>query len=161
VGGSVEVRLWGGFAAEADFLYRFNGSRFQYGYGPGILPDSSRVSINDRERLHVFEVPVLGKYYFRHEAKLQPFVLTGYSLRKALADSRATVTTETSSGVTSRTDKASYWTPLDVGANLGAGLRWRHGGISFTPEFRYTWWGSQPNRGVSRHQGDFLLGITF
>jgi hypothetical protein len=73
---------------EGDFLYRRNGLEFDANYVPGILltGDVSPVSITQRVRLDVFEMPVLGKYYFRRDSKVQPFVLTGYSFRKALSD---------------------------------------------------------------------------
>jgi len=105
----------------------------------------------------VFELPVLGKYFFRREDNLQPFVSTGYSFRKALAESQASVITENNT----TKPKSSYWTPLDIGATFASGLRWRFGRISLTPEFRYTLWGSPQNRYVSRHQADFPFGITF
>ena len=57
--------------------------------------------------------------------------------------------------------KGSYWTPLDIGASFGAGLRWRLGRVSLIPEVRYTEWGAQPDRSLSKRQADFLLGINF
>src|SRR5260370_36762600 len=89
VGATIEFQLWHGFAVEGDFLYRRNGFKANFNYGPGVPfgNDSTLVSISDRTRFNVFEFPVLGKYYFRHDSKVRPFVLTGYTLRKALADS--------------------------------------------------------------------------
>jgi hypothetical protein len=159
IGGTVELRIWGGLAAEADFLYRRNGLSYSYTYSPH-LPNgdvSAPVSFAERRRLDVFEIPVLGKYYFRHEEKLQPFVLTGYSFRKALGQADTSVTTL---GTTTQSSGSS-WLPLDVGASFGAGLRWRAGRVSLTPEIRYTYWNSHPDLGVSKHQADFLFGISF
>ncbi len=163
VGASFEYRLWSAFAVEVDFLYRRNGGTFGYGYNPYLGPgaENQTVSITYRSRLNVFELPVLGKYYFRRNANLQPFVLTGYSFRKSLTDDRATVTTTTDSGLVTRTDSGSNWTPLDVGATFGAGLRFRRGRVGFSPEIRYTRWGGNPATSLTKHQADFLFGITF
>src|SRR5260370_15842552 len=85
----IEFRLWHGFAVEGDFLYRRTGFKFGFNSTPGLIPfgsDSTLVSSSNRSRFNVFEFPVLGKYYFRHDSKVRPFVLTGYTLRKGLTD---------------------------------------------------------------------------
>jgi hypothetical protein len=166
VGATIEVGLGRGFAVEADFLYRHNGFSNRFIFGSGALgepggPTEQLVSASNRIRLDVFEVPVLGKYYFRRDAKVQPFVLTGYSFRKALTNVDSSTTTESSTGLSTQTSSFSYWTAADVGATFGAGLRWRTGRISLKPEIRYTYWGAHPSAGVSKQQADVLLGITF
>ena len=165
VGATIEVNLWRGFAVEADFLYRHNGfsDRFNFGnvLGESGGPSEQVVSGSDRIRLDVFELPVLGKYYFRRDAKVQPFVLTGYSFRKALTNVDSSITTQSSTGMSTQTSSFSYWTSADVGATFGVGLRWRTGRISLKPEVRYTYWGAHPSIGVSKQQADVLLGITF
>jgi hypothetical protein len=74
---------------EGDFLYRHSGFKFDANYGSGFPygNDGTLLASSNRTRFNIFELPVLGEYYFRHDSKLQPFVLTGYTLRKALADS--------------------------------------------------------------------------
>ena len=166
VGATIEVSVWRGFAVEADFLYRHNGFSDTFNFVPGGLGESGGptepvVSGSDRTRLDVFELPVVGKYYFRSDAKLQPFVLTGYSFRKALINVDSSTTTANSSGLSTQTSSFSYWTPADVGATFGLGLRWRTGRISLKPEIRYTYWGANPSIGVSKQQADVLVGITF
>jgi hypothetical protein len=162
VGATIEFRLWRGFAVEGDFLYRRNGSKFDVNYTPGILTgDLTPVTVAQRLRLDVFEMPVLGKYYFRRDSKVQPFVLTGYSFRKALSNDDARVTTQTSTGTSTQNFKSSNWTPLDIGAAVGTGVRWRVGPVSFMPEIRYTRWGPHPGVGNSKNQADVLFGITF
>jgi len=163
VGATVEYRLWRGFAVEGDFLYRRNGVRFDASFTP-VIPsngDSALVSITQRLRLDVFEFPVLGKYYFRRDSKVQPFVLTGYSFRKAFANGDARTTTQNAAGTSTQNSHSSNWTPLDIGASFGTGLKWRVGPVSFSPEIRYTRWGSHPSAGFSKNQADVLLGITF
>jgi hypothetical protein len=165
VGATFEVNLGRGFAVETDFLYRHNGfsDRFIFGniLGEPGGPSEQVASGSDRIRLDVFEVPVLGKYYFRRDAKVQPFVLTGYSFRKALTNVDSSTTTQSSTGLSTQASNFSYWTSADVGATFGVGLRWRTGRISVKPEIRYTYWGAHPSAGVSKQQADVLLGITF
>ena len=154
------MQLWRGFTAEVDLLYRHNGSSLSYNYAP-LSPTGEPVSppffVASRTRMEVFELPVLGKYYFRRESNLQPFVLTGYSFRKGKTHVDNSVTTEgrTTSG------ESSGWSDLDIGASFGLGLRYRLGRVSLSPEVRYTEWGGQPSRIVSKRQADFLFGITF
>ena len=166
VGATIEVSVWRGFAVEADFLYRHNGFSDRFNFGPGILSGANQsqvsvISASDRIRLDVFEVPVLGKYYFRRDAKLQPFVLTGYSFRKALTNVDSSTTTVSGSSLSTQSSSSSYWTSADVGATFGVGVRWRTGRISLKPEIRYTYWGAHPSIGVSKQQADVLVGITF
>jgi hypothetical protein len=165
VGATIEFRLWHGFAVEGDFLYRRNGFNAQFNYGAGVPygADSTLLSISDRPRFNVFELPVLGKYYFRHDSKVQPFVLTGYTLRKGLVDSNEKFTIQNNS--TGKTSTVvfnnSNWTGLDIGASFGTGVRWKVGPVAVAPEVRYTRWGSHPNIGFKKNQADVLLGITF
>ena len=163
IGATIEVNLWRGLAVEADFLYRRNGFNDRFNYSSNILGGSgdATVSISDRARLDVFELPVLAKYYFRHDSNLQPYVLTGYSFRKALTNVNSSITTLNNTSVPTQTSSFSYWTAADVGAAFGVGLRWRTGRISLKPEIRYTYWGAHPSIGVSKQQADVLVGIMF
>jgi hypothetical protein len=166
-GATIEFRLWQGFAVEGDFLYRRTGFKFDTNYPPGLLPfgndGTTLISSSDRTRFDIFEMPVLGKYYFRNDSKVQPFVLTGYTFRKALNESDQRFTSQnTSTGNTSTVRAAtSNWTGLDIGASFGTGVRWKVGRVSVAPEIRYTRWGSHPNIGSQKNQADVLLGITF
>lgn len=161
-GATAELRLFGGFAAGVDFLYRRNGFTQQF---PLFIYDPQTSNLvqllSDRTRLHVFEVPVFGKYYFRREEKVQPFLLTGYSLRKARSASESAVYAQSPERSETIRSRGERWTALEVGASVGAGVRWRLERFSLVPEFRYTYWGPRPDRGLSRRQLDFLLGITF
>jgi Outer membrane protein beta-barrel domain len=167
VGATVEFRIWNGFAVEGEFLYRRDGSKFDAIYGPslGVLfnNDSTLLSVADRSRFNVFEIPVLGKYYFRRDSKLQPFILTGYTLRKALAESNAIFNVQNNStGTVSEVKfKSSAWTGLDIGASFGAGVKYKLGPVSLSPQVRYTRWGSHPNIGFQKNQADVLVDITF
>jgi len=164
VGGTLEVGIWHGLAVEGDFLYRHNGfsDNFTYlGISSSVQLDGTQNTIQDRARTDVFELPVLGKYYFRRDGKVQPFVATGYAFRKAHTNDDTSSITQSNSGMVTQKSSFSFWTPLDVGATFGAGLRWRMGIISLKPELRYTYWNSHPAAGVSKQQADVMLGITF
>ncbi len=164
VGATVEFRLWHGFAVEGDFLYRHNGfgSKFTYAQLVPSNGDSTLISITQRVRQDVFEIPVLGKYYFRHDAKVRPFVLTGYTFRTALSNDDAQTTTQSRIGISTQNFHSSDWTGLDIGASFGTGVQWKVGRVGVAPEIRYTRWGSHPNLGFNKkNQADVLLGITF
>jgi Outer membrane protein beta-barrel domain len=163
VGATFEVSLWHGFAVEADFLYRHNGFSDQLTFVPGNFSglNSFPVSYIDRTRLDVFELPVAGKYYFFRDRKVQPFVLTGYSFRKALSHVDSSNTNSDNGIVSTLKSHSSYWTQSDIGASVGAGLRWRVGRAAVSPQFRYTFWGATPDEALSKNQADFLIGITF
>src|SRR5258708_20392034 len=55
---SIEFQLWHGFAVEGDFLYRRNGFKADFNYGPGVPfgNDSTLVSISDRSEEHTSEL---------------------------------------------------------------------------------------------------------
>ena len=163
VGATIEYRLFRGFAVEGDFLYRHSGFKFDANYG-SIIPfgaDSTLLSSSNRTRFNIFEFPVLGKYYFRQASKVQPFVLTGYTFRKALADSDDKFTIQNNSNISTVKSSTSNSTGLDIGASFGTGVRWKVGPVALAPEIRYTRWGSHPNIGFRKNQADVLLGITF
>jgi opacity protein-like surface antigen len=163
-GVSFEYRLWHGLAVEADFLYRHTGSAFHFTYNAILSPgaDNTLITTNTRARAHIFEAPVLGKYYFRSDSKMQPYLLTGYSFRKAFTNMDNSTRTETGAMVSNQKSSYSFWSPVDIGATFGAGLRWRLANhISLTPEFRYTHWGGQVNSVLPKNQADVLLGIRF
>jgi opacity protein-like surface antigen len=159
VGGTVEYQLWRGFAVEGDFLYRHSGYSTLFFYAPDA--SNTLITVYNRTRLDVFELPVLGKYYFRRNAKLSPFVLTGYSFRKILEDLDSQVVTDNNAKISIQRFNSSGWGSPDIGASVGAGLRWRAGCVSILPQIRYTRWGGEPASGSSRNQVDLLVGITF
>ena len=82
-------------------------------------------------------------------------VAGGFSKGKTHVDNSVTTEGRTTSG------ESSGWSDLDIGASFGLGLRYRLGRVSLSPEVRYTEWGGQPFRIVSKRQADFLFGVTF
>jgi hypothetical protein len=160
VGGSIERRLFGGFAVEANLLYRRHG--VTYGF-PVSLVDVPDAFVTIRSRANILEAPVMGKYYFRRESVVQPFALTGYSFRKGFVEAANTYSTVWSGVNLLSPATSSYSTQLDVGAVWGGGVQWKAGRFSVAPELRFTRWGSSdPRQPLTRaNQLDLLFGIRF
>ncbi len=120
-------------------------------------------SITNRQRGNSFEVPVLGKYYFRPRSSgWQPFLGTGYAFRKIDVRSDVSEFSSDPLGATRlRVSRGDNNFGVDIGAMAAAGLRFRVGRLAFVPEVRYTRW-SRSDSGVSRqNEAGLLLGITF
>jgi Outer membrane protein beta-barrel domain len=164
VGGAVEYRFFRNISAEVNFLYRRSGFSNYVKFGfPEPVPDQTLLSESTlRVRADVLELPVMFKYHFRQDARLQPFLLTGYSFRKAWEQRAYSAAYRQPDGsVRTEAFKDSDWSPIDVGSVFGAGLRWSVGRIALQPEFRYTYWGAERYGATSNHQADLLLGIRF
>lgn len=122
------------------------------------------VETSSRVRGHSLELPVMGKYTFRSADKVwRPFVQSGFSFQTAWQKtegisilSNQQLNTSTSSPFT-----FERRTSTDAGAVFGAGVTLRRGRLQFSPEMRYTRWGSTFSPARGRHQGDFLLTIRF
>ena len=163
VGPSIEVRLPAGFAIEAAALYQRIGNNhtFQLIIPPGTA-GPGLTFFNDRLRGNSWQFPLIGKYYFRSRASWQPFIGTGWAVRAVGVHQRIKETTVDASGV-SRTFSFKNDSRADVavGAVFAAGLRYRVNRIAFTPEVRYTRWGSSNNFLLRKDEASFLLGIHF
>ncbi len=163
IGASGERKLWRSFAIGADFLYRRNSDtiRIPISALPSTGAPASTRFLTGHTRADVLEFPVFGKYYFRPNQKLQPFLLAGVALRKAKANAGFTFGNQTGAEVDPVLAVSGFWTPLDAGVTFGTGLRWRLSHFSLVPEFRYTHWGNTATRAVYQRQADFLFGIVF
>ena len=168
VGPSVEFRLPAGFAIEVDALYRRVGNTFQYGFSGNIMliPQPPAPYVNffvERQRGNYWEFPVLGKYYFRpRRTAWQPFVATGWALRTVAfhEDIHETVT-DAGGTSTSYSFRNHHRSDLGAGAVVAAGVRFRAGRVTVSPELRYTYWGSSANSSLRRNEAAGLLGISF
>jgi hypothetical protein len=167
VGPSVEVRLPGNFAIEADALYQRLGSStrlfpfFSTGTpAPGESPTAS-IPLTQRQRGNSWEFPVLAKYYTRSFGPLHPFVSGGAAFRTIGVDRKGTNILIYTNNVTQTVPfQQSFRTNLAVGAVAAVGLRYKVGRFSILPEFRYTRYGSD-DRFASKNSANFLLGISF
>lgn len=164
VGPAFEMR-WGRVAVEVNLLYKRHGSSSNIETllpGRNLLPDQNfSFTQSRRTRSHTWELPVIGKYYFRRESRLQPFVGTGYAFRKSRLHAEGTWINVVGGVVTPTQFDQNYWTELNVGAVVAGGIQWKKGRFAFTPEFRYTRWNRQPDTSIKRDQTEVLFGITF
>jgi hypothetical protein len=148
VGLDAELRLPFGLGIELDALYR----RLNY-TGVASATTSANVSGNG------WEFPLLAKYRFPSKV-VRPFVDAGFAFNtlSGLKQSVFTATGLSNAPVTTKTGK---------GFVMGAGLDVHVLVVHFSPEIRYTHWGSTQFvdplslvRG-NQNQAEFLLGITF
>lgn len=149
LGVSVEFRLPASFAVEVDGLYQRVGDSYGFSEANG----TTSLTGIERQRGNDWEVPFLGKYYFRRRAVgWQAFVDTGWALREVDIFSNESLSNGTSVG-------RNYWSQLGVGAVASAGLRFgaRH---TIVPEIRYTRWGSSTSW-MNPNELAFLLGINY
>ena len=163
VGPSVEVRLPAGFAIEADALYQRVGNTSSFALIESFIGSGVAITTGEttRTRANEWEFPVLGKYYFRRNSALQPFVGTGWALRFADVHETGTETTADASGASSTfAFKNDFRSDLEAGASFVAGVRYRIGHFAILPQVRYTRWGGQNNI-LNKNQAAVALGISF
>lgn len=163
VGPSVEVRLPAGFAIEADGLYQRLGNTIHYQLLTAIGSfGSEAVGLTNRLRANMWQFPVLGKYYFRHDSTgWQPFIGSGWAFRFAEVHQAGVETTVDGAGVLSSFSfKDSFRSDLEVGAVFAAGVRYQMGRFAFSPQVRYTRWGGQSNI-FRKNEAAAGLGISF
>ena len=168
VGPSIEFRLPAGFAIEVDALYRRVGSTSRFGFSGNITiiptPTTPYVtSFIERMRGNYWELPVLGKYYFRpRTAAWQPFVGTGWALRMGNSRQDISQTVMDSSG-NSHVESFRLHSRYDVGvgAVFAAGVRFHAGRVAVVPEMRYTYWGRAVQNTLRNNEAGLLLGISF
>ena len=157
IGPSIEVKLPGNFAVEADAIYRrLGGSSFFQFSGNEMFPGGA---VWFRQRANSWELPVFGKYYFKLPTrKVQPFLGTGYALQNSWFSSRSVSILGSAAGpsIFSATNR----TGLDIGVLAVAGARVNAGRLSFSPQFRYTRW-SAPGNQFGKNQVDFVFGVHF
>ena len=164
IGPSIEFRLPAGFALEAAGLYQRVGNNHTFQLTvPAGAPGPGITFLTDRLRGNSWQFPLLGKYYFRRRtAPWQPFIGTGWSFRAVGVHQAIKETIVDASGASrSFSFKTDSRADAAVGAVFAAGLRYRAGGIAFTPELRYTRWGSSSNFSLNKNEAAFLLGIHF
>ena len=73
----------------------------------------------------------------------------------------STTTTDTSGATTTSAYHDHHQSGVDVGAVFAAGVKYRMGRVAFSPEARYTRWGSSDLNFNRKNEAGVLLGITF
>ena len=156
---------WGRIALEVDLLYkRTGGSQYLQSLltGSNLLSTANYSFIQSRRlRNDTWELPGLGKYYFRRESNLQPFLATGYAFRKSRTSDDVTVVFVNEGKATESSYHADSWSELNVGVVAATGVQWKWNRFAFTPEIRYSRWGRDRETHQNRNQVDVLFGITF
>lgn len=165
IGPSLEFRLPASFAIEVDAIYRRTGNSLSYQLGISAgtpLSGPIATSLVSRTRGNVWEVPVLGKYYFRPRASnWRPFVGTGWAFRVGSLHEKGSETLLDPSGATnSFSFRNQYFSDVQVGAAFAAGLRYRVGRLNLLPQIRYTRWAGS-DRVLNRNEAGVMLGVTF
>ena len=119
-------------------------------------------SLQLRTRGNLWEIPVLGKYYFRERnSSWRPFVGTGWAFRGASLHQDGNETILDSSGNTQPlTLRQSFWSDLQVGATFAAGIRYHVGHLNLLPQIRYTRCGGNQTI-LQRNEAGIMLGLTF
>ena len=154
VGPVVEFQLPNRFAIEAGFLYK------RIGTGRDITFSDYRSSASSRG--NSFEIPVIGKYYFRPPSRWTPYLGLGVAMRRTWQSTERSLTGPATDQFRPGEFRYSNVSPFGAGAVGTAGLRFTHGRWKFSPEFRYTRWSEEPQT-IRRkpNQVEFLFGISF
>jgi outer membrane protein W len=158
VGPSVEFRLPAGFAVEASAIYHRIGQTYWFNYSSQF--DTPGLVIN-RTRGNSWELPVIGKYYFRpHKSFWAPFLGAGLSFRTVGFERIESTTTGTNLISQTSTLHQESTSGLKTGATASGGVRLRVGRFAISPEVRYTRWGSQ---GIlnNKNEAGLFLGFGF
>ncbi|MCC6538259.1 MAG: PorT family protein [Bryobacterales bacterium] len=162
VGPAVDISLAGNWSVTINPHYkRLGNSQHPIYLLPEAIPDGSTVFTHQRLRMHSLEAPVVGKYHFGAASRrVRLFAGTGYAFRVGWANARWTSSVRDGGAVRSQTANVNYRTSLDNGVVAALGAAIRRGPVIFTPELRYTRWGSV-NDGWDRNQVEVLLTIRW
>ncbi len=154
VGPTVEFQLPHQFAIEAGFLYKRIGTGYDITFSPHRSFQTSRGNS--------FEIPVVGKYYFRPPSRWTPYLGLGVAMRRTWQSTEGGVTGPETPQINPRDYKFSNVSPFGAGAVGVAGIRFTKGHWKFSPEVRYTRW-SDERQTIQRNtnQVEFLFGISF
>jgi hypothetical protein len=154
-GPTAEIRLPFGLGVEFDALYK------RISYDSTASPIANFFSSTTGNR---WEFPLLIKYRFAGVPIARPFVSGGYVFQ-SLSDVTQFTQNLVTGGNTQTDGPAELQKKTDHGIALGTGLEVKIPFLRFTPELRYTRWGSNTFRNAlmetNQNQIDFLLGFTF
>jgi opacity protein-like surface antigen len=155
IGPTAELRLPFGLGVEFDILYR------HFGYSStGIIAGPTSTVIATDTTGSAWEFPLLAKYRLKGKV-FRPFIDAGVSWDKLSG------LTQTVRNVASTGNISELSNDTSRGFVTGAGIDVKVLLIHFSPEVRYTHWGSahfiDPAGLISskQNQAEFLLGITF
>jgi hypothetical protein len=148
LGPTIQLNLPVGFAVEFNAMYR----RLNY----------NSTDIEQRGvRANSWQFPLLLKYRFG-DGSVRPYIAGGGAFQH-ISDIRQV------SHVLGESDNSPELNERNnVGAIIAGGIQLGGGGLSISPEIRYTRWGSENFRDnvrellhFNQNQAEFLIGITF
>ncbi|MBL8218215.1 MAG: outer membrane beta-barrel protein [Bryobacterales bacterium] len=154
------------FAIEFSPTYRREGSTFYSNIilleipplptgGVALLSQFSRTSG------HVWDLPLVGKYYFAgKEARIRPFVGGGASASRHSQTSEYLSQIQTDGGERRPQSFRNHETSWGFGPVVSAGVSIRSGRLSIVPEFRYLR-DSRPSYPGTSNRAEFFLGFRF
>ena len=165
VGPVFEMR-WGRLALDVSLLYQRFGHSEAVRFATVIPPGAQLFQIyhqgDSRTRANVWQLPIVGKFYFREDSKWQPFLGTGYAFQRAWATTEGTTIYSQQGEYITNTYRATS-KASNIGVVGAAGVRFGQGRFAITPEVRYIRWGSDENYRfrVNPNQVQATVGLTF
>lgn len=175
-GPTLQVRIWDRLGLAVDLVHRKAGYSFEEELVTGVDLEST-TSVNEQKtvttteatRVKYWDIPVLARLYFgrrRGEYDFRRFVSTGLTVRRVggVSTTRNIDGPDDESSSDAIAPRAANRTVL--GWVAAAGVQGTDDfGLTLMPEVRYTRWTSDtftyaPAR-TSRHQVEFIVGITF
>lgn len=165
-GPTLEMGFLRRFAVEFSPLFRREGATRYFDQSrsqiptlpPGAVASLSQFS---RERVNIWELPVMGKYYFADkQARFRPFIGAGFFVSRRSNEFETFGRSLDSNGAeVSRTIRSSSvrW---EQGAIAGAGVNIRSGRLLIVPEFRYSRDVLSAYTGT-RNRAELFLGFRF
>lgn len=170
-GGSIRYDFSERLGVGADLLYRRGGYNFTITISEQITDSNSTadllLSTYQETRAHLWDIPILGRYYFKGRASnVRPYVTGGLAMRFATGVS--SITDVTDEDQVTNTDLTTVGPANDstLGGVLGLGFRAADDvGVKVDVEFRYTRWAdpifqSGPANS-NNNQADILVAFTF
>lgn len=171
-GGSIRYdfseRLGGG----VDVLYRRGGYNSTINISEQITDSNSSadllLSTYEETRAHLWDIPILGRYYFKDRSAggVRPYVTGGLALRFATGVSSLTEITDEDRVTDTDLTTVGPANGSTIGGVLGLGFRAADDvGVKVDVEFRYTRWAdpifqSGPANS-NNNQADVLVAFTF
>jgi len=166
IGPTVELGLKERFAIEFSPIYRREGYTFHTNLLSSELPPLppggiALLSQYSRTSGHVWDLPLVGKYYFAgNDAKIRPFLGAGASASRHSQTLEYLSQMQTGTGERSSLSFRHQETRWGFGPVVSAGVSIRSGRLSIVPEFRYLR-DSRPSYPGTSNRAEFFLGFRF
>lgn len=171
-GGSIRYDFSERVGVGVDILYRRGGYNSSVTISEQVTDDNSSadllLSTLEATRAHLWDIPILGRYYFKDRSAggVRPYVTGGLAMR--FATGASSITEVTDEELVTDTDLTTIGPANDstLGGVLGLGFRAADDvGVKVDVEFRYIRWAdpifqSGPANS-NNNQADILVAFTF